>query len=537
MKLESVAPTFIFVTGGVCSGLGKGIASASIGALLNGCSFNVVPLKCDPYLNVDPGTMNPSQHGEVFVTDDGAETDLDLGHYERFMDLSLSRLNSVTAGQIYREVIQRERKGDFLGRTIQIVPHITDAIKNRMRDVSKAYNADILIVEIGGTVGDIEGEPFLEAARQIHHEYGSENVLFVHLVLLPYLTASKELKTKPAQASVRSLRERGISPDVIIARADYMIPQELIAKISLFCDVQERAVIPAPTIHSIYQVPLHFEQAGLSKVICSKLALAEGVSVSVDSWKKLSDSIAASTHVLTIGIVGKYLGMEDTYYSVIEALKIAGFYEHIKVNIKWIDPEELLKNDSPLYEVDGIVVPGGFGGRGIEGKIVAAQYARVHNTPYLGLCLGAHVMVIEFARNVMGWNDAHTQEVNADTKYPVVHLMDDQKKFLEKGGTMRLGAYECDLVRGTKTAQLYGVEKVSERHRHRYEFNTTYASDFAQKGLIVSGTSAGAALVEMVELQDHPFMIGTQSHPEFLSRPLTPHPLFVGFIQTCKNIS
>jgi len=525
---------FIVVTGGVCSGLGKGIASASLGALLKASGLNVFTQKFDPYLNVDPGTMSPFQHGEVFVTDDGAETDLDLGHYERFIDVNLSKRSSISTGQIYSDVLKKERHGDYLGGTIQVVPHITNSIKQAALKAADESKADIVIVEIGGTVGDIEGEPFLEAFRQLHSDLGDERVLFIHLVLLPYLKASKELKTKPAQASVRALRHIGIQPNVIIARADYKIPDALLTKLSLFCDVEKDAVIPAPTISSIYKVPLNFANYGFSKLVINKLNIQKAKKLDLKLWEDLVDKIENASDVLKIGMIGKYNALEDAYISVVEAIKAASFHQKCKAEIVWVDAEKLEKgNFEDLEKIDGLIVPGGFGNRGVEGKIAAAKYAREHNKPYLGLCLGMQILTIEHARNVCKLEDANSTEFNDKCKNDVIHILPEQEKIYDKGGTMRLGAYECTLIKGTKAHSAYGTDTIMERHRHRYEFNNSYREQLEEAGLQVSGIYAKHNLVEIVENKTHPFMVGCQFHPEFKSRPIRPHPLFKAFINAC----
>ena len=524
---------YIIVTGGVCSGLGKGIASASIGALLKASGYTVFTLKFDPYLNVDPGTMSPYQHGEVFVTDDGAETDLDLGHYERFIDVNLSRYSSVSTGQIYTSVLDKERQGEYLGGTIQIIPHITDEIKNKVLLAGEKSGADIVMVEIGGTVGDIEGEPFFEALRQLSLGRG-DDVMFIHLVLLPYLAGSKELKTKPAQASVRTLRQIGIIPDIVIARADHPIEEEHLEKISLFSNVKKEAVIPAVTADCIYYVPEDLEKYSISEIIMKRLGL-EVRTPDLKPWKVLRDKIDNSTQTLRIGIAGKYNALEDAYMSVIESIRSAGYFHNVKTDIVWIDTEECEKgNLGMLTEVDGIIVPGGFGNRGIEGKILVAQYAREQKLPYLGLCLGSQIMAIEFARNVLGLPEATSQEFDDQSPHQVIHIMEDQKHITRKGGTMRLGAYDCVIKKGTKAHKAYQEDMISERHRHRYEFNNAYREDFENNGFIISGVSPDNNLVEIVELQDHPFMVASQFHPEFKSRPHRPQPLFRDFIEAIK---
>ena len=535
---------YIFVTGGVCSSLGKGIASAAIGTLLKAAGFKVFSIKLDPYLNVDPGTMSPFQHGEVFVTDDGSETDLDLGHYERFIDVNLSSAANVTTGQIYSEVLTQERQGKFLGRTIQIIPHITKAIKNRVYQAGEYGKADIVLAEIGGTVGDIEGLPFLEAIRQFRQEVGAKNTLYIHLTLLPYLKASHELKTKPTQASVRELRGIGIHPDFILARADHHISKELLDKIALFCDVDPEAVIPAPTVNSIYEVPLNFAKHNLAQLIGQKLALKK-VNPNLKDWKKLVKKIKARKPKIKIALVGKYTGLEDAYISVIESLKIACYHHNRELEVIWIDSEKLESNDQTTWKklksVKGILVPGGFGIRGCEGKILAAKYARENKIPYLGLCLGLQIMTIEFARHILKNPKITSEEFDEkqknDPKNYIIHFLPGQHHAKEKGGTLRLGAYPCHLIPKTQTAQLYGKTKiVHERHRHRYEINNDFRETLNKHGWITAGIYKKDNLVEIGELRDHPFMIGCQFHPEFLSRPNRPHPLFYGFIQAAKNI-
>lgn len=533
------APRFIIVTGGVCSSLGKGIAAASIGAILKASGLKIFVQKLDPYLNVDPGTMSPFQHGEVFVTDDGAETDLDLGHYERFIDVPMSKLSTVTTGKIYTEVLARERKGDFLGGTIQVVPHITDAIKQSIINAADKSGCDVLMVEIGGTVGDIEGEPFLEAIRQMKTEMGAEKIFHVHLTLLPYLKGSKELKTKPTQLSVRELRRIGLQPDMILARADYKIADELLEKISQFCGVARAAVIPAPTLHSIYDVPLSYQQYDVASIIGNKMGLGP-LHPDMSEWEQGKIRHEEAQKEVTIALVGKYTNLEDAYLSVIESIKSAAVFCGAKAEIIWVDSEKLEKDDEDawarLREADGLIVPGGFGKRGIEGKIKAAQYARTERVPYLGLCLGSQIMAIEFARSVLNDDQLTSEEFDEEgvldrSKY-VVHFLPGQHKGKEKGGTLRLGSYDCDLIAGSKAADAYGELHISERHRHRYEFNNDFKKNLEAKGLLFSGTNAETGLMEIVEVKDHPYMVGSQFHPEFKSRPHRPHPLFRGFMQT-----
>lgn len=533
---------FIFVTGGVCSGLGKGIAAASIGAILKASRFQVFSVKFDPYLNVDPGTMNPYQHGEVYVLDDGTETDLDLGHYERFLDVNLSKSSNTTTGQIYEKILSDERKGKFLGKTIQIIPHITEAIKNKIFEAADHSQSDFLIMEIGGTVGDIEGEPYLEAARQLHQELGDQAVMFVHVALLPYLKVSHELKTKPAQSSVKELRRIGIQPDIILARADIPIKKDLIEKISLFCDVPLEAVIPAPTIKSIYEVPINFEKHNISEIIYRKFSLKKR-KPDLKLWKNLIRKARDGKQLVAIAMVGKYTEHGDAYLSVIEALKSAIYYHNLKLKINWIDSEKLENNDKKewqsLKESHGIVIPGGFGQRGTEGKIIAAQYARENNVPYFGLCLGMQIATIEFARNVANLKQANSTEFNQKTPHPVIHIMPDQEKKLLKndyGATMRLGSWKCKLEPDSFAEAAYGCDHVDERHRHRYEFNNSYRDSLTLAGLRISGFSPDKLLVEIIEIPRHPWFVGVQFHPEFKSRPLMPHPLFREFIRVCSKI-
>ncbi len=533
---------YIFVTGGVLSGLGKGVTVASIGRILKARGVKVATMKLDPYLNVDPGTMSPYQHGEVFVTEDGAETDLDLGHYERFVDENLSKLSNVTSGQIYNYVLSQERRGDYLGGTIQVIPHVTNEIKRRIGLVARQSNADVVLVEIGGTVGDIEGLPFLEAIRQMRKDVGRKNTLFVHVTWLPYLAASKELKTKPTQHSVRELRSIGIQPDVIALRSDHPVDEDVLAKTALFCDVEKEAVIPLITADTIYAVPISLEESGLGDWIVNEMQLAvtrdpaEGLA----KWRTFVDDIRRQKPALHIGLVGKYVELEDAYFSVKEALIHAGLAAGWDVEIEWISSEDMERGRGldRLDQVDGIVVPGGFGYRGIEGKIVAAHYARLHKIPYLGLCLGMQVMCIELARDLFDSDEPNSTEFDIGTEYPIIDLMPDQRDIADMGGTMRLGVYPCELQPGAKAAQAYqnlgyGLV-INERHRHRFEFNNHFRDDLAAHGMVFSGMSPDGRLVEIAELADHPYMIGSQFHPEFKSRPNKPHPLFLGLIQAAK---
>lgn len=517
---------FVFVTGGVVSGLGKGITAASLGRLLKGRGYTVNVLKFDPYINVDPGTMSPYQHGEVFVTDDGAETDLDLGHYERFMDINLSSLNNVTTGKIYKSVIDKERRGDYLGGTVQVIPHITNEIKERMHRVARETSAQVIIVEIGGTVGDIESLPFLEAIRQMRTEVGRDNVLYMHVTLIPYLSKGGELKTKPTQHSVKELRGLGIQPDVIICRTEHPLSVEIKAKIALFCDTEPNAIIENVDVASIYEVPLVLEKQHLDDLVIERLHLPASPP-DLKEWRALVEGINHLRNKVRVALVGKYVALHDAYLSVAESLYHAGFANSAQVEIVWVNSEEVEEcgAECMLKNVDAVVVPGGFGSRGILGKIMAAQYARENNIPYLGLCLGMQTAVIEYSRNVCGWNDADSSEFR-DCCYPVIDLLPEQKNIDNMGGTMRLGAYPCKLVKGTKAYAAYGQDLIDERHRHRYEFNNVYREQIQAAGLIVSGTSPDGRLVEIVEDPSHPWFVGVQFHPEFKSRPNKPHPLF-----------
>jgi CTP synthase len=522
---------YIFVTGGVVSSVGKGIGVASIGRLLKSRGLKVSILKLDPYLNVDPGTMSPYQHGEVFVTEDGAETDLDLGHYERFVDENLTRLSNVTTGQIYSAVIAKERRGDYLGGTIQVIPHITNDIKSRIAAVAKQSNADVVIVEIGGTVGDIESLPFLEAIRQMRKDVGRDSVLYIHVTLLPHIGSTDELKTKPTQHSVMALRGVGINADVILCRADYSISDDIREKVAFFSDVDVRAVIPVQTVDSIYEVPLVLEEAGLGDYLVDRLDL-QSAKPELDEWRGLVQMIKRPKRVLPIALVGKYVELKDAYISVVESLRHASWHQELDIDIHWVSAEQLEREgpDRLLSNVYGIVVPGGFGDRGIEGKIVAADYAREYKIPYLGLCLGMQCATIAFARHVISSSDVNSTEFDQHTSHPVIDLMPDQRDITDKGGTMRLGVYPCKLVPGTRAYAAYAEDEVLERHRHRFEFNNKYRSLLEEAGLIISGHSPDNRLVEIIELRDHPWYVGSQFHPEFLSRPNQPHPLFSGFV-------
>jgi CTP synthase len=529
---------YVFVTGGVTSSLGKGITAASIGRLLKSRGLSVSILKLDPYINVDPGTMSPYQHGEVFVTDDGAETDLDLGHYERFIDENLTQSSNVTTGRIYQAVIAKERRGDYLGGTVQVIPHITNEIKERIGRVVRDGRADVVIVEVGGTVGDIESLPFLEAIRQMRKDVGRGNVLYVHVTLLPSLAATGELKTKPTQHSVKELRSIGIQPDVIVARSDLPVGEDLRDKIALFCDVSREAVIPCATVDTIYEVPLLFESFGLGDLVVRELGLA-GVAGPADltAWTALVARIKRPKPELTIALVGKYIELPDAYLSVTEALRHAGWAEERAISIRWIDSERLTPDDivERLAGVAGVLVPGGFGHRGIEGKVLAARYARERGVPYLGLCLGLQCGVIEFARDVVGERDANSTEFDLFTDAPVIDLMPDQREVEDKGGSMRLGLYPARLTAGTRAAAAYGTEVIYERHRHRFEVNNQYRDALESAGMVISGQSPDGRLVEIVELRDHPWFVASQFHPEFKSRPDRPHPLFRAFVRAAMS--
>ncbi len=519
---------FVFVTGGVSSSLGKGLTASSLGRLLRCRGLAVTMIKLDPYINVDPGTMNPYEHGEVFVTDDGGETDLDLGHYERFIDRDLNRDSNATTGKIYSQVIAKERRGDYLGRTVQVIPHVTDEIKERVRRLA-ADDIDVVIVEVGGTVGDIEIIPFLEAIRQFRRDVGRDNVCYVHLTLVPYLGAAGEQKTKPTQHSVTELRSRGIQPDVIVCRSDQPISEGLKRKISLLCDVPMEAVISAVDAPSIYDIPLALYDEGMDTVVCRTLAIDDAAHpVDLTGWQRVVERIAQTDRTVRIGLVGKYVNLPDAYLSVVEALRHAGFHHGVGIDIDWIPAEDVeqLVDTERMAHLDGIVIPGGFGERGVEGKIAAARYAREHRVPALGLCLGLQVMVIDVARHLCGLADANSREFDTATRHPVIDLMDEQQNVVDMGGTMRLGAYAARLTPGTKVAKAYADEVVYERHRHRYEVNPRYRRVLEEAGLVCSGVEAKRGLVELVELPDHPWWVGTQAHPEFKSRPDRPHPLF-----------
>ena len=529
---------YIFVTGGVVSSLGKGITAASLGRLLTGRGLRVVNQKLDPYINVDPGTMNPFQHGEVFVTDDGGETDLDLGHYERFTGVNLRKDASVSAGAVYSSVIAKERRGDYLGATVQVIPHITNEIKSRIRRMGERDDVDVVISEIGGTVGDIEGLPFLEAIRQFGNDMGRENVCFIHVTLVPYISSSEELKSKPTQHSVAELRSRGIHPDVIVVRSDRPIDESVRRKISLFCDVPSTNVINATDADDIYEVPLHMRDAGLDDVVCRRLGI-DAPAADIADWEAMVDRLRAATETVTVGIVGKYVDLPDAYLSVVEALKHGALANDVRLDLRWIPSEDLtgLLADGLLDGLDGMVVPGGFGIRGFEGKIEAIRHAREQGIPYLGLCLGLHAATIEFARNVAGLSGANSTEMDPTAAHPVIALMEEQEKVEDMGGTMRLGLYPCRLVDGTLARRLYGKEVVYERHRHRWEVNNHYRKRLEEAGLVFGGMSPDDRLVEMIEIPDHPFFVASQFHPELKSRPDDPHPLFVGLMAAAAERS
>ncbi len=526
-------PKYIFVTGGVVSSLGKGITAASLGRLLKARGLKVTLQKFDPYLNVDPGTMSPYQHGEVYVTDDGAETDLDLGHYERIVDIDLTKYSSITSGKIYWSVLNKERRGDYLGGTVQVIPHITNEIKHMFKRVAAVNDVDVVITEIGGTVGDIESQPFLEAIRQIRYEVGRENVMYIHVTLLPYLTKAGELKTKPTQHSVKELLSIGIQPDILVCRSEKEISMDLKAKIALFCNVEKQNVIQNSDADSLYDIPLLLEKEGLAKIVCEKFGL-NCKEPDLTEWNNMVHCSKNAKHSVKISLVGKYVELKDAYLSVAEALRHAGIDNSADVEINWVHSEEVNEENykQMLEGSDGILVPGGFGDRGIDGKILAARYARENKIPFLGICLGMQMAVVEFARDVLNYGDADSTEFNAETKYPLIDIMNDQKDIENKGGTMRLGSYPCRLTENTKTKEAYGgADMINERHRHRYEFNNEYRKACEENGLIISGTSPDNKLVEIVELKDHPWFVAAQFHPEFKSRPTRSHPLFKGLIK------
>ena len=529
---------YVFVTGGVTSSLGKGIVSASLGRLLKARGYKVTIQKLDPYINVDPGTLNPYEHGECYVTDDGAETDLDLGHYERFLDIQTSQANNVTTGRIYQEVINKERRGDYLGKTVQVIPHITDEIKRRITLLGKKNEYDIIITEIGGTVGDIESLPYIEAVRQLRWDLGVENTVFIHLTLVPYLSASGELKTKPTQHSVKVLLENGIQPDLLVLRAEHELDKDLRRKVALFCNVELEAVIQSIDVSTIYEVPLLMQEEGLDVMVLKKLHMAAKEPPDLKEWKEFVARLKSSKKEIRIALVGKYVELYDSYKSIIESLSHAGAMNNVKVNVVFVHSEEVReKNVSEKLEgYDGILVAPGFGDRGIEGKILSVTYARENKVPFFGICLGLQCAIIEFGRNVLGFDDAHSTEMNSITKHPVIDLMEEQKGVTEKGGTMRLGGYACSLKKGSLVQNAYQTDMVRERHRHRYEFNNDFLETYQEHGMVPTGINPDSGLVEIMELPDHPWFVGTQFHPEYSSTALNPHPLFIAFIKaTIKN--
>ena len=522
---------YVFVTGGVVSGLGKGIVAASLGRLLKARGLKVAPQKLDPYINVDPGTMSPYQHGEVYVTEDGAETDLDLGHYERFIDEDLNRYSNLTTGKVYWNVLNKERNGEYLGSTVQVIPHVTNEIKEFVYQVGKKTDADVVITEIGGTIGDIESQPFLEAARQVSLEVGKENSLFIHVTLVPFLRGSDEHKSKPTQHSVKELQGMGIQPDILVCRSDLPLDDDIKAKIAQFCNVPKKRVIQNLDVDILYELPLAMEKEKLANVACECLNM-ECPQPDLSDWISMVDAWKHPKHKVKVALVGKYVSLHDAYISVVEALKHGAVANNAEVEIKWVD-SELVSNynvDSFFSDVDGIIVPGGFGDRGIEGMICSIQYAREHKIPYLGLCLGMQLTIVEFARNVLGLKDAHSHEFNENTANPVIHIMPDKEGITDLGGTLRLGSYPCILDEHSKAYQLYGHKQIEERHRHRYEVNNDYREVLQENGMLLSGFSPDGRIVEMVEIPEHPWFIGTQAHPEFKSRPNKPHPLFKGFL-------
>lgn len=532
IKQSAKQTKYIFVTGGVVSGLGKGITAASLGRLLKERGLKVAAQKLDPYINVDPGTMSPYQHGEVFVTEDGAETDLDLGHYERFIDEDLNRFSNLTSGKVYWNVLNKERRGEYLGETVQVIPHITNEIKSFIYNVGRATDADVVITEVGGTTGDIESQPFLEAIRQVGLEVGPGNALFIHVTLVPYLRGSDEHKSKPTQHSVKNLQGLGIKPNIIVLRADEKLEESIFKKIALFCNVKPDCVIENITIPVLYEAPLMLEAHHFSDIVCRELGIT-APEPDLTKWKALIDKIHSAERSVTIGLVGKYVQLHDAYLSVAEALRHAGYAYGTNIEIEWIDSETINEQtvESLLSGCDGVIVPGGFGNRGIEGKILTAAYCRTHNLPYLGICLGMQVAVIDFARHVCGMEDANSGEFDELSKYKVIDFLPDQSHQIDKGGTLRLGAYPCRIAKGTQMYRCYGTEEISERHRHRYEFNNLYRETLAESGLVISGTSPDGNIVETVEIPQNDFYIGVQFHPEFKSRPNKAHPLFLGLIE------
>lgn len=531
-RRKIMAVKYVFVTGGVVSGLGKGITAASLGRLLKARGYKVTMQKFDPYINIDPGTMNPIQHGEVFVTEDGTETDLDLGHYERFIDENLDKNSNVTTGKVYWSVLQKERRGDYGGGTVQVIPHITNEIKSRFYRNFTDDETRIAIIEVGGTVGDIESQPFLESIRQFQHEVGHDNAILIHVTLIPYLSASQELKTKPTQASVKDLQGMGIQPDIIVCRSEHPLDQSIKDKIALFCNVPQSHVLQNLDVEYLYEAPLAMEKEHLAQVACECLHL-DCPEPDLADWKKMVEDLRHPTDEVQIALVGKYVSLHDAYISVVEALKHGGITNHATVHIKWIDSETVTPEnvEELLGDCNGVLVPGGFGSRGIEGKILAIQYARTHGVPFLGLCLGMQLTIVEYARNVIGYTDAHSVELDPNTTHPVIALMPDQNGVEDIGGTLRLGAYPCVLDKASRAYQLYGQENISERHRHRYEVNNDYRAVLTEHGLRLSGLSPDGRIVEMCELTEHPFFVATQGHPELKSRPNRPHPLFKGFVE------
>lgn len=526
---------FIFVTGGVVSGLGKGITAAALGRLLKSRGVRVTMQKLDPYINIDPGTMSPFQHGEVFVTDDGTETDLDLGHYERFIDESLNLNSNLTTGKVYWNVLTKERKGEYLGQTVQVIPHITDEIKSRIYKAADSSDADVIIVEVGGTVGDIESQPFLESIRQVAQEKGQKNCLFIHVTLIPFVPGSEEYKSKPTQHSVKELLSIGIQPDIIICRCDQPIEDSMKRKISMFCNVNEECVIDNTDVSTLYEVPLMLERNGLANVVCKRLSI-KAQKPDLDEWRAMVSTIKQCEKSVRIGLVGKYVKLHDAYLSVAESLFHGGIENRVRVNIEWIDSEDITESnvESMLKGLHGVIVPGGFGNRGIEGKICAIKYCRINNVPFFGICLGMQLAVVEFARNVLGFEDADSGEFNDDSENLIIDIMENQKTITKKGGTMRLGLYPCEIVPGTRLSEIYGISHVDERHRHRYEFNNAYTQAVVSKGMTLSGLSPDGKLVEAIELQNHPWFQAVQFHPEFKSRPNRAHPLFRDFIRAAK---
>jgi len=523
---------YVFVTGGVVSSLGKGIVAASLGRLLKNRGLKVTIQKFDPYINVDPGTMSPYQHGEVFVTDDGAETDLDLGHYERFIDINLSKYSNITTGKIYQSVIKKERRGDYLGATVQVIPHITNEIKNKLIEAGKQTNADVVITEIGGTVGDIESLPFLEAIRQMKSDLGAHEVMYIHCTLVPYIKAAGEMKTKPTQHSVKELRSLGIQPNVIVVRTEMPISQDMKDKIALFCDIDPKAVIESRDADTLYSIPLAMQEQGLDEIVCNYLKIVSH-EPDMTEWIKLVEKVRNLKRTVKIALVGKYVELQDAYISVVESLKHAGYVFDSDIDIDWINSEHVTEENVKelLQGADGILVPGGFGDRGVEGKILAIQYARENQVPFLGICLGMQLASVEFARNVLGYKGAHSTELDPNTPYPIIDLLPEQKDVEDLGGTLRLGLYPCKVMEGTKTYEAYNDKVIYERHRHRYEFNNHYREEMEKHGFVFSGLSPNGHLVEIIEIKDHPWFVASQFHPEFRSRPTNPHPLFRDFIK------